>query len=188
MTTYSIPPNYLKAAMTHSAVNGSRACLNGIHIRVHNSMMYIVATDGGRAFIGRYHMPDGTLLHITIPFDTIKLVTKIKSHFYDLTILDGRFSIADINFIPIDEKFPDINRIIPKTLSGETAQYNPQYLLDAHESLKKWHSPGCFFHMKHNGSGAGVMSGSDAFVIIMPWVATSKNSTTDNTTFQVEGD
>lgn len=187
-----IKTQHLKAALIHAAKSDIRFYLNGVCLTIGASgAAYLMATDGNRAFIGKFdaNWTDGEQkgpFQIIIPRDTvagaIKLAGKNKLCLFE-ALPDGRYNLGGITFAAIDGKFPDINRVIPLTLNSETAQYNPEFLLDARDSLRVWHGvKGLTPLMQYNGGSPGVMSSDDAFVIIMPFYKTDEAFFT----FQVE--
>ena len=173
---------HLKAALTHAAKSDISYYLNGVCLTVGESGMgYLMATDGARAFIGSFtaNWTDGKKkgpFQILIPRATvtaaIKLAGKNVLCLFDV-LHDGRYSLGGVQFAAINGKFPDINRVIPSTISGETAQYNPEFLLAARDALRVWHGVKKLCPaMQYNGGSLGVMTSDGAFAIVMPFVKT----------------
>ena len=75
-----------------------------------------------------------------------------------------------IGFVPLDGKFPDYRRVIPREFSGEVAQYNADYLVrckKAFESLGASTTP----TISYNGNGPCMATSSaapDALCVVMP--------------------
>lgn len=167
---------HLKAALTHASKSDIRYYLNGVCLTIGESgMAYLMATDGMRAFIGSFtanwtDVEKKGPFQIIIPRDTVTAAIKLagKNILCRLDVLrDGRYSLGGVQFTAIDGKFPDINRIIPSTISGETAQYNPEFLLAARDALRVWHGVKTLCPaMQYNGNFPAVMSSNGAFVII----------------------
>ena len=136
-------------AMSHlMAKSDVRYYLNGILVEVWPGEVRLVATNGH--FMGALRIAGaavrtvdgdgidcdyaGDPLEIIIPDVTIRAI-KSDRH-VDMIALhrdsDGRYSLRDLNathaFTPIDGKFPDYRRVMPKNVNGECAQYNPDYI------------------------------------------------------------
>jgi hypothetical protein len=74
---------------------------------------------------------------------------------------------------PIDEKFPDVESIFPATISGESADFNPDYISAAAGFIKAANLTGhnrTSAVLHHNGEKPSVLRGlsPDAFVLLMP--------------------
>ena len=156
---------YLKGVLVDARANGDVVLVT---TDGHRMLAYPVATDAIEALtVGQYILPREALeavkpckagrvtLPITIEIDTAKgLENKITGATSVVTPL-------------IDGKFPDWRRVLPKTVSGEPAQYQAEYLGDfgrIAELLGTKHP-----HVHHNGSSAAIVGNLGAALgVLMP--------------------
>lgn len=176
----TIDHNTIKALLICAAKQDVRYYLNGVCVDARASDVTLVTTDGHRMLaypvatdaiealtVGQYIIPREALeavkpakagrvtLPITIEIDTAKgLENKITGATSVVTPL-------------IDGKFPDWRRVLPKTVSGEPAQYQAEYLGDfgrIAELLGTKHP-----HVHHNGSSAAIVGNLGAALgVLMP--------------------
>ena len=179
MFTFTVSINALRAARSHAADKELRYYLLGVHFDLEAGRM--VATDGHRAFIcagpvvpgaGTFIMPN------TLIDSALKAVG--KRPLYDtveVSYADNTIQVKTANGIfsapAVDGTFPDWRRIVPQSVSGELAQFNPQYLADAREALATYQgfkTDKTAFHVAHNGTSPCVCTSNcdDALVIVMP--------------------
>lgn len=176
-----IPINAFKAAI-HCVANKHdvRYYLQGVHIEVFGTQANVVATDGHCMLACKVAVENSeSSVDLIIPTDTVKAALKahsIKSYpFLSLDQLaDGRYSLDDQLFTPIDGKFPDWKRIIPKAVSGEAGSYDPEIVLRVSKAVC------AFYDCKHarliqdGRLSAAVVCGNDdtCIGILMPWRVT----------------
>lgn len=157
---------YLKGVCVDARANGDVVLVT---TDGHRLLAYPVAVDAIEALApGQYIIPREALeavkpckagritLPITIEIDTAKgLENKITGATSTVTPL-------------IDGKFPDWRRVLPKTVSGEPTQYNPEYVSgfgDICKLLGGKYGP----HINHNGSSAAPVTNlGPALGVIMP--------------------
>lgn len=174
----TLKKNVLKAALISSAKKDMRYWLNGILFKVAESgRVYISSTDGHRLFVANIEAdwtddPVNGPLELIIPREAVETAVKAKSEVLTLSALpDGRYTLGDAVFSPVDAKFPDINKVIPRDdMSGATAHFNCEYLADAQKALRlvSGLSDGTFRLYTNGENGSGYMACSSAFVVIMP--------------------
>ena len=171
----------LKAAAVCSARKDIRYYLNGVNVSFmpDNDKWWAVyaATEGHILFTGKAPcnkdegLPPESLI---IPFDVVKNACKGSNRTLDGIFLvtrdNGQYQLGDVVFTPIDGKFPDYTRVIPQTLSGVVAQFNPYLLAQGQNALQTWQDNSRLTcGIQHNGDSAGVMGDlSDAVVVVMP--------------------
>lgn len=69
----------------------------------------------------------------------------------------------------IDGKFPDWRRVMPKTATGETAQFNAEYIADFGKIAQLMGNKTPTPYINHNGSGCAAVTGLGAALgLIMP--------------------
>lgn len=75
---------------------------------------------------------------------------------------------AQFRTAAIDGKFPDIKRIIPTTVNGETAQFNPEYVATCSRVLQELNYSKYPPTLEHNGDGPSRMITNSTIAVIMP--------------------
>lgn len=182
----TIKQSTIKAVAYAMEKTGYRDYLKGILIHTNGHDTRLVATDGHRmniAIIERTMLVEAPQQYI-IPASLVSTICKCKAARGNkkpdvtLTFNDGKVAAA----LPdgteavaklVDGNYPDYDRVIPKTLSGEVAQYNPQYVLDAYKACADYlgvkdHN----FGLSMNGqNGCAVMACDGFAALIMPWRA-----------------
>ena len=127
----TLSPDLLKAAVLFTSKEETRYYLKGVSIQATLATVKVAATDGHRLFVARVCQEENTeAFSIIIPGDTIVTATKgVKYCHLELSKLsDTQWRLGDTIFTPIDGTFPEYSRIVPTSVSGETAQYNPEYI------------------------------------------------------------
>jgi DNA polymerase III sliding clamp (beta) subunit (PCNA family) len=185
-TSCAIPVRYLEAAIKCTPKKDIRFYLNGIYLDFPRGL--IVATDGHKLFCGK--LPDDcpqSLPAVIVPRDlaerAIKAHSKKERESYNLDVLidsvDGQppnVILATINgrfaASAIDGTFPEYMRVIPRSVSKETASYNPELLTDCQDALRAYSGLNKeLIALDHNGTAAGLAHfGPDvsALCVVMP--------------------
>lgn len=182
---FTIQRNALKAVSRFAGDRDVRHCLNGVLAECSPEETRLVATDGHTLAAHRFLTPDdkpnGGHCAIIVPNDAIKAVLKWKfpKRMSDAITLSGSgdkwtLSALDqtVDFKPIDGRFPDYSRVIPSTISGETGQFNPDYLVRCMRAAEDLRGDGAFGgQIGHNGeSGNALVNVGDPnfVVVVMP--------------------
>lgn len=172
---------YLKAAAIVASKEETRYYLKGVAVQAGDKGAFIVATDGHRAMAFRQSSEAQAPVDIIIPAD---IIAGIKPNKYDeraeLTQeSENRWRIdycgTSIVFSPIDGTFPEWRRVVPKEISGETAQFNPAYVGDFAKVAKALAAEGDCVKIAHNGGRPALVTFGDAidgFGLLMPTRAT----------------
>jgi DNA polymerase III sliding clamp (beta) subunit (PCNA family) len=189
-----IPRNALKAVSFAMAKDNIRYYLNGMLVECNGQTVRLVATDGHRL-----HIMDVPPLEPENGGDTIPLPKPVivprslidwalknskKGQAIELTVMP----VPDASPVPvlkitanvfsmtepaIDGRFPDYLRVLPHTLSGETAQFNPAYVSDAYAAVLELadRPKGEYVAapLRHNGDGAALMVYERFAAVIAPW-------------------
>ena len=187
---FDIPVSYFRAAILFSAKQDVRYCLIGINLVSNgDGSGQLQATDGHRAIVVRLDgMPIGYKFSAIIPRDSIETILKAKgvrkAHSVCVQIDENMpdykgaaFTLCEpvsgvtVGSTTIDGVFPDISRVTPKQTSGQTAQYNWQYLADCQDAAEilgvSRASEGA--PIAYNGDGAAIVFlTEDAFALVMP--------------------
>lgn len=133
----TIEPKYLKALTYTMASKDTRYYLLGVGIDATEGATFWLATDGHR--IGVYHgapSEDGhgaCILPRSFVLSVLKMgdrVTKAHQFHIDFTAQTVTHVASGLTDKLIDGRYPDWRRIMPAKLSGESAQFNPEYLGD----------------------------------------------------------
>jgi hypothetical protein len=181
----SLRKSDLKAAFICSAVKDIRYYLQGVYLEfsphangvANDGIITFAGTDGHIMFAGTAPAvftddPQTAPFWMIIPSDAVKAAIKTKN---DMVILqsmpDGRYTLGDTVFAPIDAKFPDFRRVIPAKVSGEKGNYDPELLVRGNDALRAYfNSKTKVYRVNHNGTDAGVICGDsrDAVVVVMP--------------------
>lgn len=174
----------MKAALICAAVKDMRPYLNGVNIRFvpgkDGGQLVFASTTGSILFAGTtpadWDEGEQTAgFDITIPSETVKAALKGRLPVALLSSLpDGRYSLADVIFAPLEGKYPDYERVIPTACDGQVAQFDPELLTKAQDALRAYYdSPRMVTTLHHNGPGCAAVSGNgpDAVVTVMPWKA-----------------
>lgn len=185
--------NTLKALIEMAAKQDVRYYLNGILIESDSRAM--VATDGV-ALMATWSDPDklddqgadadGLAIgeHVMLPRDIAVSAVKLagKNPHMELTKRDGKYYLDNLQFTPIEGRYPDWRRIIPGSTIFDAdhapGQFNPDYLSTIKKAYRLMEGKGpktaSDIAIFHNGptdpafvTSAGT-SGSDAFCVLMP--------------------
>jgi len=185
MTTQSvsIPAGMLRAALMHAAKRDVRYYLNGVYVEP--ARQRVTATDGHRMYVGRFSDAGADGPGFIIPRDALELALKAHkaAHGRDADtaalhiVADGAALKlgATVSATAIDARFPDVERVIPRSTSGVVAGLNADYVTDARDALhatcgckpSTWTAPS----IAYNGDGPAVITLAacpDAFVVVMP--------------------
>ena len=180
-----IPYKALKAVLIFAPKSDVRYYLNGVLLESTGTEVRLVATDGHclglyrldeKAPVGKAILPyddvkaalsvPRTIAHKEIPFEV-----EIQENL--VTVTHGSGTVQ--SFRPEDGKFPDYLRVLPRTVSGEAAQFNPEYLNRFAQAdrilgwLKRSDTPYVYVHYNGN-EGALVECQHDASFlgVVMP--------------------
>ena len=123
MHTITIPSSHIKALLITAAVKDVRYYLSGVCFTGNRAM----ATDGHRAGIIR--MSDCVQGEYIVPselFAALKLGVKgsVSITFGDDLAVTCSYNGLTTSGKCIEGKYPDMARVLPRTLSGEVAQFN----------------------------------------------------------------
>jgi hypothetical protein len=183
----TIKQSTIKAVAYAMAKIGYRDYLKGILIHTNGHDTRLVATDDHRmniAIIERTMLIEAPKKYI-IPASLVSTICKCKAPrdnkkpevtltFHDgkvaAALPDGTEAVAKL----VDGNYPDYDRVIPHTLSGEAAQYNPAYVLDAYKACADYLGvKGHSYAISMNGQNGCAAMACDGFVaLVMPWRAT----------------
>lgn len=150
---------WLKAVMLASKKD-VRNCLNGVMVRNGE----LAATNGHMALIIKSDSikSDG---EYTISNDTIKLIINVHKFIKGdnpVKVAHGMTTRNMISIIPIDGKFPDVNRVIIQDTPGEIGHFNYEYLLNCRKANNVFlghNHP--WIKLQHNGQAGAKFESED---------------------------
>jgi DNA polymerase-3 subunit beta len=175
---FSINADTIKALLVIAAKNDMRGYLNSVCVDVRASDAVAVATDGHRLLAlpltatddapalvsGQYIIRREALEGVKAVLKRPIMVT-IDATARTATIDNG----STVTSSPLmDNKYPDWRKVVPRTVSGEVAQFNAEYIGafgKVHKLLGGAYSPA----IRHNGDKAArVILPGAAVGVIMP--------------------
>lgn len=173
----------LRAVSALAAQDDIRYYLNGVLVEASAGVTRLVATNGhvmgiydnvSRADNAENELDARASVSFIVPYSALALLKPAKNKLDQLVIetadgINGTLTViggASVNFTAVDGRFPDYIRVIPDKVTGETAQFNPDYIGDFKKAYKLLGAK--TFHIHHNGnSGAIVDFAMDNFLGIM---------------------
>ena len=159
-----------------------RYYLVGVQLEVTDAGRFYVATDGHKLVAIREARQEGDVNgDYLIPRDVI-LGVKIQKagrnpvEYAEFELSDGKPSITycgtETRFNLVDGKFPDWRRVVPTKVSGEIAQFNPDYLVEIRDCAAATIGIGKYsgLCLLHNGNSASLYQAdsTDFIGVIMP--------------------
>jgi DNA polymerase-3 subunit beta len=162
----TIDINQLKALTFAATTEETRYYLKGVFIEAQTDKVLGVATDGHRLLAMKL---DATWDETPTPFSIIIPLSTITSIKIDrrisvatLSKINDKWTLTHVDqtilFEPVDGTYPDWRRIVPDTVSGEAAQYNPALLADFLKINKQLGVKGGGLpQIYHNGDSAAVV-------------------------------
>ena len=175
MKAILIPVNVLKAMSLLASKKDVRYYLNGVCVESNSQHTRIVATDGH--ILGVYQTTetahDDKAFSIIIPNEIIAKLDKkdnfLSTNEHDNWVIDG------IAFTPIDGKFPDYQRVLPRgEMTNEVAQFNPDFIT-RFQKVGKLLANNAVPTIAHNGTGSALVDiGLPNFVGVMMPMRTEK--------------
>jgi DNA polymerase-3 subunit beta len=177
----SINLNTLKSVAHAVGKEETRYYLQGVHLEAGKDGFTMVATNGHKLLCAFQpygeHMPSDHMQSVIIPASLIAKI-KIKKKAYpwaELTV-DGDNLTFDYmgetyGGKAIDGLFPDWRRVVPGTVSGETAQFNGDYIATLQKAGNVFlESDKAIPHIHHNGESPSLVTfgGDKFFGVLMP--------------------
>lgn len=139
MHTYQIPANMLKAVALASSNEETRYYLKGVYLEPRDAHIHLTATNGHVLISLRLPTPDDTpatgeafiipahlIAQLKIPKrgEAVSTVTINDEKLVTIALEGASFAAP-----AVDGSFPDYARVIPESVDGETAYFNPDLLL-----------------------------------------------------------
>jgi len=171
-----IPTATLKAVSLFAGKKDVRNYLNGVHFtRNAAGLLLVVGTNGaavGLAACG----PVEPFEPFTVPVDTISIVLKAYGKLASLDVTAA--ALEGIPFMPLEGKYPDFAQVVPSTVSGTSAHFNPELVELFYKASKALGTRTGQIHIHQNGSdGAAVtVPYIESFIgVLMPLRDLGKN-------------
>lgn len=167
MVKLSFDIRTLKAALLCTSTDETRYYLKGVAVQLDDDKLFIVATDGHRLIamqpeftIERDDTDAATRANfgsVIIPADIVKNLKPVRGVDECTLIVDGIKGEIDycgqsVRFGFIDGTFPEWRRVIPSTISGETAQFDARYIADLPKICAAFGTKDSKVEIEHNGN------------------------------------
>lgn len=169
-----LPKNVLQAMSILASKKDVRYYLNGVYVIGTADKVRFVATDGHilGLYLNEDLLPDENF-DLIIPNEIIAKLEKNKEH--ELSFVEGKWQIDNLIFTPIDGKFPDYQRVLPRTeMTNEVAQFNPDFIA-RFQKVGKMLVKNAVPTIAHNGTGSALVDiGLPNFVGVMMPIRTEK--------------
>lgn len=181
---FFISRKYLKALEITAAQQDIRDYLISVHFIATRKATYAVSTDGHRLGVVNLVMDNEFLdcdrLELTVPLNAIKAIKNQAKRADDLIVIEKtgeHWLVSDhilnisSGFRPIEARYPDVHRVIPKETSGEVAQFNAEYIGDFAKVSKALYLKYPHPIISHNGNSPSIVEfeGEHSyFGLIMP--------------------
>ena len=176
----TIQASAIRAAIICAAKKDIRYYLQGIYINVaHRDYATVCGTDGHILFAGRAtieHDSNLSPFNMIVPIDAAKKIDK-KAHSVILELLpDGTYLLDGTRFTPLDGRFPDYSRVIPRPdqIQKETnapAHFDYALLVRGNDALNAYYGiKSKMYPLEQRGNDAAVMHNGEnvAVVVVMP--------------------
>jgi DNA polymerase III sliding clamp (beta) subunit (PCNA family) len=177
----TITASTIRAASIAAAAKDIRYYLVGVHVAIaHREHATVYGTDGHILFAGRARyesLTDEPMqgLAITIPLETVKKCNKKADVFVLESLADGAYMIDGMRFMPLDGRFPDVQRVITRHDAVQPAEpsiIDPELItrgqaaIALHYGAKK----SKVYPMLQQGSSAALIHNgmNDAVCVVMP--------------------
>lgn len=128
----------LIAALCTAGKSDIRPYLNGVYVEATDMETRLSSTNGVAGSMQRADAKgendvDGRTVRMIVPRHALE---GVKNHKLLRTVEinddGGTWALVDyparISFVPIEDRFPDMRRVIPRTTSGEIAQFDPELI------------------------------------------------------------
>ena len=153
-----IPVKYLNAARQFAATKDTRAYLKGVYVDGDR----IVGCDG--AMCGVFRLPEPVPFKVLLPntlLDRLKIPKQITT--VDLSVEDSKVIISYAGAQVTEEvdcpNYPDYRRVMPKSVTGEAAQFDISLLNRINKAAEALHGKSATSRVRiaHNGQGPALI-------------------------------
>lgn len=119
----NLTKDQLKAALICAAKKDIRTYLNGVYF---DPAGYVVTMDGHRLLIQKTAAFEGD--GFIVPRASVEGAVKMCGKYQTIEVT--RSTIGAVQYMPIDERFPDWRKVTPESVSGEPASFDADYVAD----------------------------------------------------------
>lgn len=173
---FSLSRDAIRAVSHFSASKDVRYYLNGVLIECRDGKVTAAATDG--YVLGIYRFPETITapdFEIIVPDEIISRIKRSKFALF-LTCHGEQWAIVDAGlkteFNPIDWKFPDWRRVVPRETDNTCGSYSLDLLYQFSRAAKEFGSNGAKVQVHQNGGGSAALvtlyATDDFLGVIMP--------------------
>jgi DNA polymerase III sliding clamp (beta) subunit (PCNA family) len=174
----TLPLSAMRAMIHTSADADIRYYLNGVHVIATKTHTRLESTNGHYCGIFVHEVTEGDnevdgLIDFIVPLDEVKMLKPSSAKSLDVLTIEydaaaktGTLNVLagmSVRFNAIDGKFPDLDRVTPKTAtSGAAAQYQVEYFAQF-AKVAKLLAPKKMQDVKiwHNGNDVALITLSD---------------------------
>jgi hypothetical protein len=177
----SIQASAIRAATICAAKKDIRYYLQGVYINVaHRDYATVCGTDGHVLFAGRAAIENmaGDLLPFSmiVPLDIVKKIDKRAAAVILESLPDGTYLLDGTRFAPLDGRFPDYKRVIPRMDQIQTAPAAPGHfdyalIVRGNDALNAYYGGKTkVYPLDQRGNDSAVMHNGEnvAVVVVMP--------------------
>ena len=162
--TINANPVQIRAAIHTAATKEIHYYLNSVLIEGESTYTRVVSTDGHVASVQGYKVENTGPAVFILPLATAKMIGA-KDNFCEFTSEDEgktwsmKTNSVNVNFLPVDGRFPDWRRTVPKPsydTEQQPSQFNPELLIRFSKAAKILGQKTVI--VTHNNNGAALVS------------------------------
>lgn len=181
-TQFTISINALKGALLLAGKKDIRYYLNGVKVEFNQNCTRLIGCDGHK--IGLINLTQNLLNtgagELIVPREIIEALKPVgkNADIVQITKVNETFWQIDnygtkVSFQGVEGKYPDYARVMHFTTSGESAQFNPEFLLAFQKAAVLFTgSKSATLSINQNGHGSAMVCivGLDSFAgVVMPF-------------------
>ena len=177
----SIQASAIRAAAICAAKKDIRYYLVGVHVKMaHRDYATVAGTNGHVLFAGRAtveNLEDQQLevWSMTIPLDVCKKISKKLNSVTLESLPGGAYMLDGIRFMPLDGRFPDYMRVIPRFDQVQSDQVASQFdyslLVQGNDAMIAYHDAkgSTVYPLVQRGNDCGMIHNGEntAVVVVM---------------------
>ena len=177
----SIQSSAIRAAAICAAKKDIRYYLVGVHVKVaHRDYATVAGTNGhilfaGRAAIENLEGQQSAGWSMTIPLEVCKKISKKLSAVILESLPDGAYMLDGMRFVPVDGRFPDYQRVIPKydivQVEQQASQFDYALLAQGNDAMIAYHNAkgSTVYPLVQRGNDSGLIHNGEntAVVVVM---------------------
>ena len=177
----SIQASAIRAAAICAAKKDIRYYLVGVHLKVaHRDYATVAGTNGhilfaGRAAIENLENQQSADWSMTIPLEVCKKISKKLSAVILESLPDGAYMLDGMRFVPVDGRFPDYQRVIPKCdvvqVEQQASQFDYALLAQGNDAMIAYHDAksSTVYPLVQRGNDSGLIHNGEntAVVVVM---------------------